>query len=43
LTFAGANQFARPSTYIFAIVAILCIVIQMNYFNKALSTFPQSV
>jgi hypothetical protein len=43
LTFAGANQFARPSTHIFAIVAILCIIIQMNYFNKALSTFPQSV
>ena len=43
LTFAGANQFARPATYIFAIVAILCIIIQMNYFNKALSTFPQSV
>jgi hypothetical protein len=43
LTFAGSNQFARPSTYIFAIVAILCIIIQMNYFNKALSTFPQSV
>ena len=43
LTFAGANQLARPSTYIFAIVAILCIIIQMNYFNKALSAFPQSV
>ncbi|RDW57447.1 hypothetical protein BP6252_13785 [Coleophoma cylindrospora] len=43
LTFAGANQFARPSTYLFALVAILCIVVQMNYFNKALSTFPQSI
>jgi magnesium transporter len=43
LTFAGANQFARPSTYIFAIVAILCIIIQMNYFHKALRTFPQSL
>jgi drug/metabolite transporter (DMT)-like permease len=43
LTIAGANQFARPSTYLFAIVAVLCIIIQMNYFNKALSTFPQSV
>jgi hypothetical protein len=43
LTFAGANQFARPSTYLFAIVAIFCIVIQMNYFNKALCTFPKSV
>jgi len=43
LTFAGSNQFARPSTYIFAIVAIFCIIVQMNYFNKALSTFPQSM
>ncbi|KAL2065219.1 hypothetical protein VTL71DRAFT_2888 [Oculimacula yallundae] len=43
LTFAGANQFTRPSTYLFAIVATLCIVLQMHYFNKALNTFPQSV
>ena len=43
LTFAGANQFARPSTYLFAIIAIGCIVVQMNYFNKALNTFPQSM
>lgn len=43
LTFAGSNQFTRPSTYLFATVAILCIVVQMNYFNKALNTFPQSV
>jgi magnesium transporter len=43
LTFAGANQFVHPSTYVFALVAILCIIIQMNYFNKALNTFPQSM
>jgi hypothetical protein len=43
LTFAGANQFGRPSTYLFAVVAIGCIVVQMNYFNKALNTFPQSM
>lgn len=43
LTFAGANQFARPSTYIFVIVAILCIIIQMNYLDRALSAFPQSL
>jgi hypothetical protein len=43
LTFAGANQLTRPSTYLFAVVAILCIVVQMNYFNKALNTFPQSM
>jgi len=43
LTFAGSNQFTRPSTYLFALVASVCIAIQMNYFNKALNTFPQSV
>jgi magnesium transporter len=39
LTFAGNNQFTHPSTYVFAIVVIVCILTQMNYFNKALSQF----
>lgn len=43
LTFAGVNQFVHLSTYIFAVVAIGCILVQMNYFNKALSTFSQSM
>jgi hypothetical protein len=43
LTFAGVNQFTHASTYLFAIVAIVCIATQMNYFNKALNTFPQSM
>jgi hypothetical protein len=43
LTFAGVNQLAHLSTYIFAVVAIVCIITQMNYFNKALNTFPQSM
>lgn len=43
LTFAGANQFTHPSTYFFAVVATSCIAVQMNYFNKALSTFSQSM
>jgi drug/metabolite transporter (DMT)-like permease len=43
LTFAGENQFIHLSTYFFATVAIGCIVVQMNYFNKALSTFSQSL
>ncbi|KAH9223149.1 magnesium transporter, partial [Leptodontidium sp. 2 PMI_412] len=43
LTFAGSNQFTRPSTYLFAAVAVFCIAVQMKYFNKALNTFPQSV
>lgn len=43
LTFAGNNQFTHPSTYAFAIVTIVCIMTQMNYFNKALSEFSQSM
>ena len=43
LTFAGANQFIFVSTYFFALVAALGIVTQMNYRNKTLSAFSQSV
>ena len=39
LTLGGNNQFSHPSTYVFAIVVIVCILTQMNYFNKALATF----
>ncbi|KAF9067093.1 magnesium transporter NIPA-domain-containing protein [Rhodocollybia butyracea] len=38
LTFGNNNQFTRPSTYVFAIVSAFCILVQMNYFNKALDT-----
>lgn len=43
LTFAGNNQFTHPSTYAFAIVVVVCIMTQMNYFNKALSQFTTSM
>ncbi|KAJ2077663.1 hypothetical protein H4R24_005001 [Coemansia sp. RSA 988] len=43
LTFAGNNQFVHLSTYFFAIVVILCIVLQMNYFNKALEQFDTNL
>jgi len=43
LTFAGNNQFTHPSTYVFAIVVIVCILVQMNYFNKALDQFSTSL
>ena len=43
LTFAGENQFTYPSTYAFMIVTVVCILTQMNYFNKALSQFPTSM
>ncbi|KAF5389676.1 hypothetical protein D9757_006045 [Collybiopsis confluens] len=43
LTFEGKNQFTRPSTYVFAIVSVFCILVQMNYFNKALDTFSVNI
>jgi hypothetical protein len=43
LTLGGKNQFTHPSTYIFGFVVALCIVVQMNYFNKALDTFSTNV
>lgn len=43
LTFAGNNQFTHPSTYAFGIVVAVCIVVQMNYFNKALAQFSTNV
>ncbi|KAL2024650.1 hypothetical protein VTK56DRAFT_6851 [Thermocarpiscus australiensis] len=43
LTFAGNNQFTHPSTYVFMIITAVCILTQMNYFNKALSLFPTNI
>ena len=43
LTFDGNNQFTHPSTYCFAIVVVVCILTQMNYFNKALDQFSTNV
>ncbi|KAL2137510.1 hypothetical protein VTI28DRAFT_9305 [Corynascus sepedonium] len=43
LTFAGHNQFTHPSTYVFMIITAVCILTQMNYFNKALSQFPTNM
>ncbi|EZF32573.1 magnesium transporter [Trichophyton mentagrophytes] len=43
LTLDGHNQFTHPSTYVFAIVVVCCILTQMNYFNKALSQFSTSI
>ncbi|KAF9515131.1 hypothetical protein BS47DRAFT_1342290 [Hydnum rufescens UP504] len=43
LTIAGNNQLTHLSTYVFAIVIVFCIMVQMNYFNKALDTFSTNV
>ncbi|KAJ7658078.1 magnesium transporter NIPA-domain-containing protein [Mycena rosella] len=39
LTFSGENQFIYPSTYLFVVIAGVCIVVQLNYANKALDLF----
>lgn len=43
LTLAGNNQFTHLSTYMFILVTAGCILVQMNYFNKALDTFSTNV
>lgn len=43
LTFRGENQFRQPSTYVFGIMVVVCILTQMNYFNKALSQFSTNM
>ncbi|ESK92580.1 duf803 domain membrane protein [Moniliophthora roreri MCA 2997] len=43
LTFSGKNQFVHLSTYVFGIVSAFCILVQMNYYNKALDTFSVNI
>ncbi|KAK4940536.1 hypothetical protein LTR28_009117 [Elasticomyces elasticus] len=43
LTLGGNNQFTHPSTYVFVVVVVVCILTQMNYFNKALSQFSTNI
>ncbi|KAI9365195.1 magnesium transporter NIPA-domain-containing protein [Pilaira anomala] len=43
LTISGNNQFTHASTYMFGLVVIICILTQMNYFNKALAQFSTNV
>lgn len=43
LSLEGNNQFTHPSTYLFLLVVAVCIVTQMNYFNKALDQFDTNI
>ncbi|CAD5163574.1 unnamed protein product, partial [Musa acuminata subsp. malaccensis] len=43
LTLEGVNQAGYFQTWVFAMVAISCIIIQLNYLNKALDTFNTAV
>lgn len=43
MTLRGQNQFSSASTYVFVIMVVVCILTQMNYFNKALSQFSTNM
>lgn len=43
LTLGGSNQFTHVSTYVFVLTVGVCILTQMNYFNKALDQFDTSI
>lgn len=34
LTFEGKNQLIFPETWLFLLVVVTCVIIQMNYLNK---------
>ncbi|XP_038886954.1 probable magnesium transporter NIPA6 isoform X2 [Benincasa hispida] len=39
LTLDGVSQVAYPQTWLFVTVAVVCVITQLNYLNKALDTF----
>ncbi|XP_057790241.1 probable magnesium transporter NIPA7 isoform X2 [Salvia miltiorrhiza] len=43
LTFEGNNQLLYPETWFFMFVVAICVIMQMNYLNKALDTFNTAV
>ncbi|XP_054793998.1 probable magnesium transporter NIPA7 [Prosopis cineraria] len=43
LTLEGRNQAVYFQTWIFAMVAVTCVIIQLNYLNMALDTFNTAV
>ncbi|KAH7219456.1 magnesium transporter [Fusarium oxysporum] len=43
LTLAGDDQFSHLSTYGFMVFMLVCVIIQLYYFNKTLALFPLSI
>ncbi|KAK4258508.1 hypothetical protein QN277_004950 [Acacia crassicarpa] len=43
LTLEGINQITYPQTWFFLTVAIICVITQLNYLNKALDTFNAAI
>ncbi|XP_059314349.1 probable magnesium transporter NIPA6 isoform X3 [Lycium ferocissimum] len=43
LTLEGISQIAYPQTWFFLAVAVICVIMQLNYLNKALDTFNAAI
>ncbi|PSS21727.1 Magnesium transporter like [Actinidia chinensis var. chinensis] len=43
LTLEGISQIAYPQTWLFITVAAICVIMQLNYLNKALDTFNAAI
>ncbi|CAK9142766.1 unnamed protein product [Ilex paraguariensis] len=43
LTLEGSSQAAHFQTWVFVMVAVTCIITQLNYLNKALDTFNAAI
>ncbi|GAU44922.1 hypothetical protein TSUD_91240 [Trifolium subterraneum] len=43
LTLDGISQIGYPQTWFFVTVAIICVITQLNYLNKALDTFNATI
>ncbi|XP_039137804.1 probable magnesium transporter NIPA2 [Dioscorea cayenensis subsp. rotundata] len=43
LTFSGSNQFLYAQTWFFAFVLSVCVIMQLNFLNKALDIFNTAV
>ncbi|CAA0816789.1 Probable magnesium transporter NIPA6, partial [Striga hermonthica] len=43
LTLEGINQFGYVQTWFFLSVAVICVITQLNYLNKALDTFNAAI
>ncbi|KAI3863624.1 hypothetical protein MKX03_031675 [Papaver bracteatum] len=43
LTLEGISQLSYPQTWFFFTVAVICVITQLNYLNKALDTFNTAI
>ncbi|XP_058098872.1 probable magnesium transporter NIPA6 isoform X2 [Magnolia sinica] len=43
LTLGGISQVAYPHTWFFVVVAVICVITQLNYLNKALDSFNTAI